>query len=127
MKPINITIANEEERKTILNALNHYGHYCLDRYDYAAQGGARYSRAEMIDIKRRSDLCFAIQERIYGEINKAAEEEESSKDLKEYFDNHVGNPLIFCDKKTFKKALKKRGAKRLTAHLVKYKGTIFYG
>ena len=73
MKPINLTIANEEERKTILNALNHYGNYCLDMYEYAIQKGSSrmrkrpYSHEEIRFMKKRSDLCFAMQERLGSE------------------------------------------------------------
>ncbi len=76
MKPINLTIANEEERKTILNALNYYGNYCLDKYEYALQNGSNkirrrpYLHEEIKFIKKRSDLCFAMQKRLESENSK---------------------------------------------------------
>lgn len=72
MKPTNLTIASEKERKTILYALRHYGHYCSQKYEHLTRKGykTRYSHEDLEYLKKYIDLCTAIQERIKAEESK---------------------------------------------------------
>ena len=69
-KEMALKIKSDEERKTVLNALNFYGNHCLDSFYFYAQNGSKIyhgpkpTTKEVKRIKQRSDLCFLLQERV---------------------------------------------------------------
>jgi len=65
-----ISLRDEDEYKTLLNALNQYGHQCLEVWEYTLLKGTRkpngreFTKQDTKDVKHRSDVCFEMQKRL---------------------------------------------------------------